>query len=93
MKIINNITNTLAEDLRTALTKSSSVAVAAACFSVYAYEELKKQLEQIEQLRFIFTSPAFLKEQAPKELLEFYIPLPHLNLRYIHHYIFYHFLN
>lgn len=74
MKIINNITNTLAEDLRTALTKSSSVAVAAACFSVYAYEELKKQLEQIEQLRFIFTSPAFLKEQAPKELREFYIP-------------------
>lgn len=44
MKIINNITNTLAEDLRATVTGNSSLSIAAACFSVYAYEELKTQL-------------------------------------------------
>lgn len=33
--------------------------MAAACFSVYAFEELKAQLENLDELRFIFTSPAF----------------------------------
>ena len=74
MKIINNITNTLAEDLRATVTGNSSLSIAAACFSVYAYEELKTQLEQIKQLRFLFTAPTFLPEQDTKEQREFYIP-------------------
>ena len=36
--------------------------------------ELKKQLEGVKELRFIFTSPSFTTEKAPKEKREFYIP-------------------
>ena len=50
------------------------MSVAAACFSIYAYQELKKQLEGIEELRFIFTSPTFITEKASKAQREFYIP-------------------
>ena len=46
-----------------------SQSIAAACFSIYAYQELKKQLEEIAELRFIFTSPTFVQENAPKEPL------------------------
>ena len=74
MKIIDNIRETLKEDLVMAISKNSKVAIAASCFSIYAYQELKKQLENIESLRFIFTSPAFTTEKVKKEKREFYIP-------------------
>ena len=48
--------------------------MAAACFSIYAFAELKKQLKSVDELRFIFTSPAFIQEQADKQKREFYIP-------------------
>ncbi len=54
--------------------RGSKVSIAAACFSMYAYKELKKQLESVESFRFIFTAPTFLKEKAKKEKREFYIP-------------------
>lgn len=54
--------------------KGSKVSIAAACFSMYAYNELKKQLEGVEELRFIFTSPTFIKEKFEKQKREFYIP-------------------
>ena len=50
------------------------ISIAAACFSIYAYQELKAQLEACEELRFIFTSPTFVAEKMPKERREFYIP-------------------
>ena len=56
------------------MTPKSKISIAAACFSVYAYEELKAELERVEALRFIFTSPTFLSEPAAKERREFYIP-------------------
>lgn len=39
-----------------------------------AFQELKKQLTSIEELRFIFTSPTFVAEKTKKEKREFYIP-------------------
>ena len=74
MLMLDNVTNTVRDDLSATLKKGSKVAVAAACFSIYAYQELKKQLESIEELRFIFTSPTFTAEKAPKAKREFYIP-------------------
>ena len=74
MKIINNITEKLSDSLRVEVTPESKISIAAACFSVYAFEELKDQLESVEQLRFIFTSPTFLAEKPDKERREFYIP-------------------
>ena len=51
MKIINNTTEKLADDLRVTIKKRSRVSMAAACFSVYAFEELKAQLENLDELR------------------------------------------
>lgn len=74
MKLINNITEKLSDDMRLTMQKNSRVGIAAACFSVYAYEELKTQLENLEELRFIFTSPTFLQKHPQKTQREFYIP-------------------
>ena len=74
MKIINNITEKLSDDLQVEIAPHSKVSIAAACFSIYAYEELKDQLEKVDALRFIFTSPSFLSEPTAKEKREFYIP-------------------
>lgn len=74
MQIIDNINKTVKEDLQESIRRGSKMYVAAACFSMYAYQELKKQLEQVDEFSFIFTSPTFVKERAEKEKREFYIP-------------------
>ena len=74
MQILDNINKTVKEDLLQTIRKGSKVSIAAACFSIYAYQELKKQLEGVDELRFIFTSPTFVSEKASKEKREFYIP-------------------
>lgn len=74
MKILDNITNTVCDDLRVEIKRGSKIAIAALCFSMYAYQELKKQLENVEEFRFIFTSPTFVKKKAEKQKREFYIP-------------------
>ncbi|HAU31736.1 MAG: helicase domain-containing protein [Desulfotomaculum sp. 46_296] len=74
MDIFDNITKTVKDDLTVTIEKGSRLSIAAACFSIYAYQVLKKQFDQIDELRFIFTSPAFVTEKAPKEKREFYIP-------------------
>lgn len=72
--LINNTTKTLGEDLSVEIKKGSKLSIAAACFSIYAFQELKKQLTSIDELRFIFTSPTFVAEKTKKEKREFYIP-------------------
>ena len=74
MQIIDNITITIKDDLKVCIRKDSKLSIAAACFSIYAYQELKKQLSGIRELRFIFTSPTFVTEKTPKAQREFYIP-------------------
>ena len=74
MELINNTTKTLKDDLSAEIKKGSKLSIAAACFSIYAFQELKKELKGIDELRFIFTSPTFTTEKAKKEKREFYIP-------------------
>ncbi len=74
MKIFDNISEIVRDDMAATIVKGSKVSIAAACFSMYAYKELKKQLDSIEQFRFIFTSPTFTTEKTSKEKREFYIP-------------------
>lgn len=74
MQILDNINSTIRDDLKQVIHKNSKVSIAAACFSIYAYKELRKQLEGIDELRFIFTSPTFITEKTPKAKKEFYIP-------------------
>ena len=74
MEIFDNITKVVRDDLKENIKPRSKVSIAAACFSIYAYKELKSQLEKVDEFRFIFTSPTFIKEKAEKQKREFYIP-------------------
>ncbi len=78
MRIIDNINSLLGDDLRSVLGNGSKLKIAASCFSIYAYEALKKELGKIDSLDFIFTAPTFVPEGATdkfrKERREFFIP-------------------
>lgn len=74
MKVFDNVTNIVRDDMEKTIKRNSKVSVATACFSIYAYSELKKQLESIDEFHFIFTSPTFVTEKAKKQKCEFYIP-------------------
>lgn len=73
-KLINNVNERMVDDLKQRLSKGTCVSIAASSFSIYAYEALKEELEQVEQLRFIFTSSTFIKDKSKKEKREFFIP-------------------
>ncbi len=74
MELLDNVNKTLKDDLGEAIKGGSKIAIAAAFFSIYVYQELKNELEGIDELRFIFTSPTFVTEKVAKESREFYIP-------------------
>lgn len=74
MELINNINKTLRDDLLNQMQSGSKLSIAASCFSIYAFQELKEVLKDIKELRFIFTSPTFTTEKASKQQREFYIP-------------------
>ena len=74
MELINNVSKTLREDIAEQMKAGSRLSIAASCFSIYAFQELKEALKDIKELRFIFTSPTFTTEKTPKQQREFYIP-------------------
>ncbi|OUZ19552.1 helicase-related protein [Enterococcus cecorum] len=74
VEVIDNVKKRLKDDMQSTIKKGSKVSIAAAYFSMYAYKELKQQLDQIDEFRFIFTSPTFTKEKTVKQKREFYIP-------------------
>lgn len=74
IKMFDNVNEIVRDDLILTITKGSKLSIAASCFSMYAYKELKKQLENIDEFRFIFTLPTFIKDKAKKQKREFYIP-------------------
>lgn len=73
-KLIDNINERVIDDLSSRLSARSCISIAAASFSIYAFEALKESLSEVKQLRFIFTSPTFITEKNKKEKREFYIP-------------------
>mgnify|MGYP003606411084 CR=1 FL=1 len=74
MKLIDNINNRLIDDLKESINKKSKLSIAASSFSIYAFEALRKELKNLDELRFIFTSPTFLQENLKKEVPKFFIP-------------------
>ncbi|WP_418586900.1 helicase-related protein [Phocaeicola sp.] len=74
-KQFNNITERVIDDLRQILASGNSqISIAAASFSIYAYEALKEELEKVECVNFIFTSPTFTTDKTEKQKREFYFP-------------------
>ncbi|CAJ2795927.1 helicase-related protein [Burkholderia pseudomallei] len=78
MELIDNINRLFGDDLKQALVSGARLKVAASCFSMYAYEALKAELEKIEELNFIFTAPTFVADEVTdkirRERREFHIP-------------------
>ena len=78
MEVIDNVSKLLGDSLKREIRSGSRIRIAASCFSIYAYEALKAELEQIESLEFIFTAPAFAPERVAdtvkKERRRFHIP-------------------
>ena len=78
MEILDNITKLLGDDLKRTLVPGAKLRVAASCFSIYAFEVLKAELERVESVEFIFTSPTFVAndvaDKLRKEHREFHIP-------------------
>ncbi|MDE6272796.1 MAG: DEAD/DEAH box helicase family protein, partial [Muribaculaceae bacterium] len=72
--IFDNINTKVVDELRRQLRNGTILSIAAATFSIYAFEALKEELSNIEELRFIFTSPTFNTERSSKQKREFYIP-------------------
>lgn len=81
MPIIDNVNELLGDDLKAAMTPGSKVRIAASTFSIFAFEALREELEQISELKFIFTSPSFVTDKVTdklrKERREFFIPPGH----------------
>lgn len=73
-KQFDNITQKLVDDLKQMIQSGNRISVVAACFSMYAYQELKEQLETVDSFRFIFNAPTFVPDAGQKEKREFYIP-------------------
>ncbi len=71
-KILDNKFNFVYQELSENIKKGSRLSVISALFSMYAYDKLKKDLNKIDKMRFIYTKPSFLKDNT-KESRQYYI--------------------
>ncbi len=78
MELIDNISHLLGDDLKQTIVPGARLKIAASCFSMYAFEALKAELEKIDELQFIFTSPTFTANEVTDKIRkvrkEFHIP-------------------
>ena len=60
IKLVDNKgDNTIIQTLKDEVKKGSKIAVASAYFSIYAFEELKKELSRAKEFQFLYTQPTF----------------------------------
>lgn len=78
MELIDNKSKLLGDDLKKEIIKGANVKMVASYFSIYAFETLKEELSNVEELQFIFPAPTFVRqgiqENIKKERREYYIP-------------------
>ena len=72
--LFNNVDKRVVDDLKVQIQRGSKLQIAAASFSIYAFEALREELQNIDSLQFLFTSPTFTTDKTAKEKREFYIP-------------------
>lgn len=81
MRVINNVSDLLGDDLKHELARGGKLKIAAATFSIYAFEALRHELQNVSSLEFIFTQPTFVPgrhaDKFRKESREFLIPAAH----------------
>lgn len=71
-KMLDNKENFVYTELEDAIKKGSKLSIISAYFSMYAYFSLRKSFNKIDNLRFIYARPTFLKSHN-KEAREYYI--------------------
>lgn len=78
MRVVDNVNELLGDDLKVELRQGSKLRIAASTFSIFAFEALRRELELVDELEFVFTSPSFVAAQAtnqlPRERRQFFIP-------------------
>ncbi|GGI45826.1 superfamily II DNA or RNA helicase [Agromyces flavus] len=78
MRIIDNLNELLGDDIKSEIKPGSKLRIAASTFSIFAYEALKVELSQIDELEFVFTAPSFTAATATDkpaaERRQFFIP-------------------
>jgi len=78
LELIDNVNHLLGDSLKQSLRPGMKLKIAASCFSIYAFEALKEELERIGSFEFIFTSPTFVPDEVTdadrKVRREFFIP-------------------
>lgn len=78
LELIDNKSKLLGDDLKLIIKKGAKIKMVASYFSIYAFEALKEELSNIEELQFIFPAPTFVRqgiqENIKKERREYYIP-------------------
>lgn len=75
MKIIDNVTDLLGDDLKGELEASSHVKACAASFSIHAFAALEPVLRKLQSFDFVFTGPSFVTDGGGKAAhREFLIP-------------------
>lgn len=62
MEVLDNISRLMGDDLKGTVRPGAKVRIAASSFSIYAFEALKQELEGVEALQFIFTTPTFVAQ-------------------------------
>ena len=73
VKVFDNVTEILRDDMASTISKGCKVSIAAACFSMYAYKELKSNWNQwMNVVLFYFSNICYRKTEKQKR--EFYIP-------------------
>ena len=71
---IDNRSIRLGDELKKEIKPGSKVKVAAATFSMFAFQQLKEELETIDELKFIFTNPTFVTDETRVGYREYTIP-------------------
>jgi helicase len=80
---IDNRSIRLGDELKKELKSESRVKIAAATFSMFAYQQLKEELENMEELKFIFTNPTFITDETKTDFREYTIPKKNGNNRFL----------
>lgn len=71
---IDNRSIRLGDELKKEIKPGSKVKIAAATFSMFAFQQLKEEFETIEELKFIFTNPTFVIDETRVGYREYTIP-------------------
>jgi len=67
MKVIDNKLEKFGDDIKKELNAGDKCYIASAVFSMYGFQELKSQMDKIDELQFIFTNPTFIKTEIDEK--------------------------